>query len=432
MTPEQARDGARRAFAARFGDLATAREWWVPGRIELLGKHVDYGGGRSLLVAVNRGIHIIARPRRDDQVHLTDARSGLGFSGRLDADQPPAAGRWTNYPISVLRRIARDFPGSRHGMDAVLASSLPSAAGMSSSSAVIIAAFLPMAAFNGLDQTAAWQADLREPGALPGYLGAIENGLAFGPFAADFGVGTLGGSQDHTAIMASEAGRVVQYRFLPVRPEGSSPVPEDWQFVVISSGISAPKAGAVRERYNQLSLDMRAIIGCWNRSEGEAAISLLDILGSAPDAADRLVGRLREETSGARLVARLRQFEAETLEIIPAVRQALERRDASRLGAAVARSQELAESVLRNQLPETVQLADSATRLGALAASAFGAGFGGSVWALVGRPNAQAFATEWLAEYQDRYPARRTGASVFVTDAAAGAHEVVAGGPRPV
>lgn len=424
MTPDQARDGARHAFAARFGDLAEAREWWVPGRIELLGKHVDYGGGRSLLIAVDRGIHVLARPRRDDRVHLTDARSRLSFSGRLDANQPTAPGRWTNYPISVLRRIARDFPSSTRGMDAVLASSLPSAAGMSSSSAVVIAAFLPMAAFNALPQSDAWQQHLREPGALPGYLGAIENGLTFGPFAADFGVGTLGGSQDHTAIMASEAGRVVQYRFLPVRSEGSSAVPVDWQFVVLSSGVSAPKTGAVRERYNQLSTEMQHIIACWNTNEHDTAISLLDVLRSAPDAAERLAGHLHRANDGRRLVARLQQFEAETMQIIPEVRRALDTTDPALLGDAATRSQQFAETVLRNQVPETMHLVRSATQLGAMAASAFGAGFGGSVWAMVRRVDAEAFATAWLNEYVGEYPSHRAAATVFVTDAAAGAHEV--------
>ncbi len=424
MTPDQARDGARHAFAARFGDLAEAREWWVPGRIELLGKHVDYGGGRSLLVAVDRGIHMLARPRRDNRVHLTDARSRLSFSGRIDADHPIAPGRWTNYPISVLRRIARDFPASGRGMDAVLASSLPSAAGLSSSSAVVIAAFLPMAAFNDLPQTAAWQMHLREPGALPGYLGAIENGLAFGPFAADFGVGTLGGSQDHTAIMASERGRVVQYRFLPVHPEGSSAVPDDWTFVVLSSGVSAAKAGAVRERYNQLSTEMQCILACWNTHEHDTAISLLDVLRSAPEAAERLAEQLQRTNDGTRLTARLRQFEAETLQIIPDVRRALDTTDPALLGEAVTKSQQLAETVLRNQVPETMHLARSATRMGAMAASAFGAGFGGSVWAMVRRPDAEAFAAAWLAEYRVAYPMHRAAATVFVTDAAAGAHEL--------
>ena len=36
---------------------------YVPGRIEFLGKHTDYAGGRSLLLAVDRGFRLVAVPR---------------------------------------------------------------------------------------------------------------------------------------------------------------------------------------------------------------------------------------------------------------------------------------------------------------------------------------------------------------------------------
>jgi galactokinase len=59
-------------------------------------------------------------------------------------------------------------------------------------------------------------------------------------------------------------------------------------------------------------------------------------------------------------------------------------------------SQAEAKSLLDNQVPETVALARSARELGAFAACSFGAGFGGSVWALVDR-DAEAFARRWHA-----------------------------------
>ena len=52
------------AYARRVGNPDLARAWWVPGRIEVLGKHTDYGGGRSLLTTVERGFHVLATPRR--------------------------------------------------------------------------------------------------------------------------------------------------------------------------------------------------------------------------------------------------------------------------------------------------------------------------------------------------------------------------------
>ena len=85
--------------------------------------------------------------------------------------------------------------------------------------------------------------------ALAGYLGAVENGSAFGSLAADFGVGTNGGSEDHTAILCSRGDRLGQFSYAPVRAERSVPLPPGHLFVIAVSGVHAGKAGEARERY---------------------------------------------------------------------------------------------------------------------------------------------------------------------------------------
>jgi galactokinase len=67
-------------------------------------------------------------------------------------------------------------------------------------------------------------------------------------------------------------------------------------------------------------------------------------------------------------------------------------------------SQRGAEELLGNQVPETIELVRSARTCGAMAACSFGAGFGGSVWALVETERAKAFATMWIADYTAHYP----------------------------
>ena len=416
---------AERAFAARFGDRAGARHWWVPGRIELLGKHVDYAGGRSLLAAVDRGFHVLARPRLDDRVHLVDARSGQSFAATLSAETPPTPGRWTDYVVSVVRRLARDFPTARRGMDAAIASSLPSASGLSSSSALVVATFLPLAAFNRLQELESWRDDLAGD-ALAGYLGAVENGRAFGPFAGDFGVGTQGGSQDHTAILGCRRGQLSQFRFLPVARERDVALRDDWTLAVASSGVPAPKTGAVREHYNRLSGEAATLITTWNRRHGDTASSLLDILAADSGAEADLAAALTDHPDGPALVARLAQFREECLELIPAAGAAIEGGDAARLGALVDRSHHLAVTVLRNQVDETRDLAGRARELGAIAASAFGAGFGGSVWALLHRDGAEALLEDWRSWYHGRHPARAERAEFFLSAPAGGAEEVPA------
>jgi galactokinase len=55
--------------------------------------------------------------------------------------------------------------------------------------------------------------------------------------------------------------------------------------------------------------------------------------------------------------------------------------------------------------------------LGAVAASAFGAGFGGSVWALVSHDEAEALAARLADDYRTRFPHRADLAEMFVTAA---------------
>lgn len=417
---------AERRFAATFGDMARAERWWVPGRIEILGKHVDYGGGRSLLATVDRGFHVVSRPRNDAAMHIVDARTGARLDAVLDPSLPGAPGQWTDYPRTVLRRIARDFPSARRGLDMVVSSSLPSAAGLSSSSALVIATYLPIAAANGLRELGAYRSAIPTDDALAEYLGAVENGRAFGPFPTDFGVGTQGGSQDHTAILRCAADEIVQYRYLPTRAEHRLAVPAGWSFVVASSGVHAPKAGAVQARYNALAGEIEELLTLWRTHQDPAATSLLTILESHLEAGSVLRElSVRHGNDAAVLEQRLGQFRAECLEIIPAVAAALAAGAVADVGALVARSQHLAETVLRNQVPETVALVALAGRLGATAASAFGAGFGGSVWALVRTVDATDFAAAWRREYLADFPARETRAEVFVTSQPPGAGRIV-------
>jgi galactokinase len=417
---------AERAFAARFGDRAAARHWWVPGRIELLGKHIDYAGGRSLLAAIDRGFHIVARPRSDNRVHLLDALSGQTFAASIHGDTPPTPGRWTNYVVSVLRRVARDFPTARTGMDAAISSSLPSAAGLSSSSALVVAGFLPLAAFNALETEPAW-AELAGD-ALPGYLGAVENGLAFGPFAADLGVGTQGGSQDHTAILGCRRGRLSQFRFLPVARERDVALPDGWRLAVASSGVVASKSGGARERYNRLSEETTRLLDTWNAMAGTRTDSLLDVLASTPDAEQQLAAAVGRLADGPALAARLAQFREECTKLVPAAADAMEAGAGDQLGVVVDRSHHLAVTVLRNQVAETSHLAASARELGAVAASAFGAGFGGSVWAIFETAAVDEALARWRREYLERHPDRGDRADFFLTAAGGGAAEVLTRG----
>jgi galactokinase len=417
------------ALAARGVARGAMAGWFVPGRIEVLGKHTDYAGGRSLLCTVERGVCLVAAPRADGRVRVTDVVLGDETEFPFAPDLEPPRGHWANYPMTVVRRVARNFPRARRGLDIVVASDLPLGAGISSSSAFVVALFLAVAAVNRLEDDATYAGIIASREDLASYIGCVENGQGFGPLAGDRGAGIFGGSEDQTAILCCAEGRLSQYAFCPVRAEGSVPVPDGLTFVVANSGVVAEKAGAARDLYNRASVATRVLLQIWNDREGRADGSLGAAMDSSSGAADRLRGYVRDARNGEYspvvLADRLDQFVEESTRIIPAAREALACGDLERFGALVDESQYNVERWLGNQVVETVALQRQARALGAAAASAFGAGFGGSVWALVRRDGAEEFAARWESRYRAAFPAAGVATGVFVTGAGPAARQVI-------
>jgi galactokinase len=416
--------------AARLLDRLGAGEggacFVVPGRIEVLGKHTDYAGGRSLLCAMDRGFAVAVVHRADAGIRVAEARSGQTVD--LDAGaERGATPRWAIYPRTVLRRARADFGVPIPGCHILLDSDLPSAAGLSSSSALITAVFLALDAVAGLSATEAYRTTIRSREDLAAYLAAVERGTPFaGLDGQDSGVGTRGGGEDHTAILCAEPGRLVRYAFEPTRREGAVPVPEGFTFVVASSGVQAPKTGSARDRYNRLSDRAAHAAALWRRATDGDAPHLGAIAAAGPDAMARLRDALwcqRDAATRDALRARVHQFVAESEEIVPAASDALAAHDLRRFGELVDRSQALAHELLGNQVPQTRWLAAEARRRGAAAASAFGAGFGGAVWALVPRDGAPEFLRGWRHAYE-RQAGRRRFAAWFHTPAAYPARRV--------
>lgn len=413
-------------IAARLADRGMSLPaFFVPGRIEVLGKHTDYAGGRSLLCAVERGVLASVAPRSDSMVRITDLVRRETFEVLLTPGLEVTRGDWSNYVATVVRRVARNFPEASRGADIAFASDLPAASGMSSSSALMVAVFLALDAVNGLTKDPRYRTELGSPEALAGYLASVENGQSFGALRGDLGVGTFGGSEDHTAIMCCRAGFLSRYAFAPTRSEGVIPFPADKMLVVAFSGVAAEKTGRAQASYNELSLAVRKILDVWNDATGRHDRSLAAAIASEPEALERIRRLLADynapDFTSQRLNERFDQFVLESEVIVPRAADAFARGNLADFGELVSRSQAAAENLLRNQIPETIELVRSALRAGADAASAFGAGFGGSVWALVRASDAERFLLEWRGAYERALPEPATRAAFFVTRPGPGA-----------
>jgi galactokinase len=400
----------------------------VPGRVEFLGKHTDYCGGRSLLCTLDRGFAVVASPRTDRTIRIVESGGGPPITFELDPDLTVTEGHWRNYAMTVARRVARNFPGTLSGADIAFVSDLPQSSGLSSSSAMIIAFFLALAKINRLNERQEYQSNIASPEDLAGYLGTIENGQTFGTLTGDRGVGTFGGSQDHTAILCSKPGFLRQYAFCPVRHERDVPLPAGYVLAIAASGVIAEKTGAARDSYNALSLAVQTIVERWRQHSGANDTTLAAIVARGEPTLTQLRRLLSEIRDGAfsasRLIDRLEQFVMESNQIIPAAADALAEGRLKDLGQLGDTSQDLSERLLRNQVAETSFLAKSARDCGAVAASAFGAGFGGSVWALVRSAEAERFLAAWRKAYLRQFPERTSSSTFFVTAGGQSAQQI--------
>ena len=402
------------------------RTWWVPGRIEVLGKHTDYAGGRSLLCATDVGVMFAASARNDAVLVIRDLRSNQQTSFEISSELETATGDWTNYPRTAARRLARNF-GSVKGADISFLSDLPPAAGMSSSSALIVAFCTILIQLNSLDSTESYLSNISSQEDLAGYLGTVENGKTFGTLDGDSGVGTFGGSEDHTAILCSSSGTLKQYAFCPVVHEQTASFPDSHVFVIASSGVVAEKTGAALELYNRASRIAGAATDAIGKRQGKAFEHLAGALRSVERAALRtdLEASPTNEFTTQDLLDRFDQFVMESEETIPQATSAIDRADLEKFSDCVTVSQETGARLLKNQIEQTEWLASRAPELGAECASAFGAGFGGSVWALVIEEQATGFLSRWRDAYLETYTEHAETAEFLMTRPGPAAFEII-------
>jgi galactokinase len=123
-------------FAAEFGATGL-RIFFAPGRVNLVGAHLDYNGGRVLPTAVDRGVYVAARLRDDDSIRLRSLDSQLAFDFTADAvgDLARPERDWANYPLGVWREFVT-HTGCPGGFEMVFGGDLPMASGLASSAAL--------------------------------------------------------------------------------------------------------------------------------------------------------------------------------------------------------------------------------------------------------------------------------------------------------
>lgn len=118
-------------FGAVFGskpDVIAA----APGRINLIGEHVDYSDGFVLPFAISSRTTVAMKKRTDQKIRLASAqRQSSIFEIELSDLKPGSEGKWERYPLGVIWAL-----GIKSGLDIFIDGKVPLGAGLSSSAAL--------------------------------------------------------------------------------------------------------------------------------------------------------------------------------------------------------------------------------------------------------------------------------------------------------
>lgn len=112
----------------------------APGRLEFVGNHTDYNGGRVIGVAIDRGVTIAASKRDDDSIVIHSAAFDASVTVDLSIEKPLGGDdTWANYPLGVYCVMKQRGFAFKSGFNFVIESDLPFGAGLSSSAAFELA-----------------------------------------------------------------------------------------------------------------------------------------------------------------------------------------------------------------------------------------------------------------------------------------------------
>jgi N-acetylgalactosamine kinase len=442
----------REAFEQAFPGEKAAGLIRAPGRVNLIGEHTDYNGYPVLPMAIEREILVAWAPAKDDSVRIANrdprfpARS---FPARLPLEPFPQ-GDWGNYVQAAVRGLLQEggLPDPARGFRAVYSGNIPDAAGLSSSSALVVVSGLVFLTANGTPYNPLALADL----------------LA----RAERYVGTEGGGMDQAVSLLGQPGKALRIDFFPLRVKPVN-LPEGYGFVISYSLIRASKSAEARAQYNLRVVECRlacalaaqAISRTIGRSVTAERLSDLapeklslhaeeadrfvhDALGENPWSSGEIAKKLGksakqisdsycrlqdgstvpEPASGYKLWKRYCHVASEARRVEQAGRE-LEKGDAEAFGNLMNESHASCRDDYEVSCPELEALVANAREHGALGARLTGAGFGGSAVSLVPFSQTNQFMEAMKREfYAGRIREKITSEVLFETAAAGGAGPV--------
>ena len=360
-------------FMEFYGPGQTPRIFASPARINIIGEHIDYNGGKVFPAAIDRYLYVAIRKRDDSRIIYND----LFFPGTFTFDTGDTfiydkANDYANFLNGILSCMKKQGYSFECGFEVLIASNVPAAGGISSSSALEC-----------------------------GFAGAINQTCDVGISRKDI---ALMGQQSEHEFMNVNCGIMDQYIIATARANTAELldcakveheyVPlelGDYRFIVMNTKKQRKLADS---KYNE------------RRSQCESGLKMLQNAGhNIPDLCSMTPGQFDEWGSCITdpvIYKRVRHCVTEMDRVLRAV-DALKKNDLVSLGKLLYVSHDSLKNDYEVTGIELDTLVESAShQTGCLGARMTGAGFGGCAIALVHKDSVDDFIKNVQTEYTEK------------------------------
>ena len=128
----------RKDFIELYGDGGDIREYFSPGRVNLIGEHTDYNGGHVFPCALTLGTYGIMRRRNDSKMKFSSANVKKGQVVSVDMSNLKYDKKysWANYPLGIVWALKDKGIELESGFEMLIWGNIPNGSGLSSSASI--------------------------------------------------------------------------------------------------------------------------------------------------------------------------------------------------------------------------------------------------------------------------------------------------------
>lgn len=361
-------------FIEKYGESgADIRVFHAPGRVNLIGEHIDYNGGYVLPAALEFGTTLLIRERTDNKLHL--ASTNMAYEGTLDTGSigQEKTGEWTDYAVGVMVELQGKGVQVTRGYDFLYHGEIPNGAGLSSSASLEVLTGYAVQSVEGISAIDTVELALLSQKAENEFVG-VNCGI-MDQFAV------ANGAKDHAILLMCDT---LEYEKVPFRTGA-------YKLII---GNTNKRRGLVDSAYNE------------RRSQCEQALAVLKeqlpalkyLAQLKPEQFDTLQDQIKDE----KVRQRAQHVVEENARVLASV-EALRNNDLEAFGQLMNASHESLRDLYEVSCSELDVMVEEARRIpGTLGARMTGAGFGGCTVSLVHENDADRFVSEVGAAYEAR------------------------------